>query len=275
MTALPTVRLHANGLSGGETVPRLGQGTWQMAEKPALRKAEIAALRLGIELGMTLIDTAEMYASGGAEELTGEAIAGRRDDLFLVSKVLPSNSSRKGTVAACERSLKRLRTDWVDVLLVHWPDAGTPFDETMRALDEVVRSGRVRFVGVSNFTGAMIEECLRTRRVDVSQVGYHMLDRRQETETFPVCQRHGIGVMGYGAIASEYNPQKQGHNGVPYLLAPQSLYPPKDDWVGVLEAPLTNNFDSLLNGALSHSELIAGKYNGWTPIGAASAPAEM
>src|SRR5256712_4137202 len=97
-------------------------------------------------------------------------------------------------------SLKRLRTDWVDVLLVHWPDADTPFEETMRALEEVVASGRFRLVGVSNFPAAMIEECLRTRRVDVSQVGYHMLDRRQEHETFPGCLTNGIGVMGYGSL---------------------------------------------------------------------------
>src|SRR5262249_20262042 len=93
------------------------------------------------------------------------------------------------------------RTDWIDVLLVHWPDAATPFEATMRALDEVVATGRVRFVGVSNFTGAMLAECMRTRRVDVSQVGYHMLDRRQEAETFPYCAEHGIGVMGYGSLA--------------------------------------------------------------------------
>src|SRR4029077_4061170 len=110
------------------------------------------------------------------------------------------DSSRANILAEVDASLKRLRTDWVDVLLVHWPDAGTPFDETMRALEEVVASGRVRFVGVSNFTGAMVAECLRTRRVDVSQVGYHMLDRRQEQETFPLCLREGVGVMGYGSL---------------------------------------------------------------------------
>jgi len=99
-----------------------------------------------------------------------------------------------------DASLNRLRTDWVDVLLVHWPDAGTPFEEAMRGLEEVVTSGRARFVGVSNFTGAMIAECMRTRRVDVSQVGYHMFDRRQEQETFPSCLTHAIGVMGYGSL---------------------------------------------------------------------------
>lgn len=138
MITMPTV-----SLPNGETVPRLGQGTWQMAEKPALRKAEIAALRLGIELGMTLIDTAEMYAEGGAEELAGEAIAGRRDGVFLVSKVLPSNSSRKGTVAACERSLKRLRTDRIDLYLLHWRGS-PPLSETVDAFEELQRAGKIR-----------------------------------------------------------------------------------------------------------------------------------
>ena len=110
------------------------------------------------------------------------------------------DSSRANILREVDVSLKRLHTDWVDVLLVHWPDAGTAFDETMRALEDVVTSGRARFVGVSNFTGAMIAECMRTRRVDVSQVGYHMFDRRQEQETFPTCLSHGIGVMGYGSL---------------------------------------------------------------------------
>jgi aryl-alcohol dehydrogenase-like predicted oxidoreductase len=110
------------------------------------------------------------------------------------------DASRANIMREIDLSLKRLRTDWVDVLLVHWPDAATPFEETMRGLEEVVSSGRVRFVGVSNFTGAMMAECMGTRRIDVSQVGYHMFDRRQEGETFPTCLEHGIGVMGYGSL---------------------------------------------------------------------------
>ena len=135
----------------------------------------------------------------------------RRREVILVTKcgVKPPppgqlgplrDSSRANILRELDQSLRRLRTDWVDVLLVHWPDAGTPLEETMRALDEVVTSGRVRFVGVSNFTGAMMAECLRTRRIDVIQVGYHMFDRRQEHETFPACVQHGIGVMGYGSL---------------------------------------------------------------------------
>jgi len=120
-----------------------------------------------------------------------------------------------------EASLKRLRTDWIDVLLVHWPDAATPIEETMRALDEVVASGRVRFVGVSNFTGAMLAECMRTRRVDVSQVGYHLLDRRQEHETFPFCRAEGIGVMGYGSL---------GHGLLTGAFTAATTFDPARDW---------------------------------------------
>ena len=139
------------------------------------------------------------------------ALDKRRGEVLLVTKcgvkVPPPgqpgplrDSSRANVLREIDASLKRLRTDWVDVLLVHWPDAGTPFEETMRALEDVVASGRARFVGVSNFTGAMITECMRTRRIDVSQVGYHMFDRRQEQETFGTCLTHGIGVMGYGSL---------------------------------------------------------------------------
>src|SRR5689334_24851334 len=118
MSTMPAVRLPT-----GETVPALGQGTWTMGDSSRRRKEEVAALRLGCDLGMTLIDTAEMYASGGAEEVVGEAIEGRRDQVFIVSKVMPGNASRRGTVSACEKSLKRLKTDRIDLYLLHWPGA--------------------------------------------------------------------------------------------------------------------------------------------------------
>src|ERR1700686_347018 len=117
-------------LPSGETVPALGQGTWTMGDSTRQRKDEVAALRLGLDLGMTLIDTAEMYASGGAEEVVGEAIAGRRDHLFIVSKVMPQNASRRGMIAACEKSLKRLKTDRLDLYLLHWPGT-VPIAETV------------------------------------------------------------------------------------------------------------------------------------------------
>lgn len=197
MTAMPTVRL-----PNGETVPRLGQGTWQMAEKPALRKAEIAALRLGIDLGMTLIDTAEMYADGDAEELTAEAIAGRRDEVFLVSKVLPSNSSRKATVAACERSLKRLRTDRLDLYLLHWRGS-PPLSETLDAFEELQRTGKIRHWGVSNLDLSDMQELARDPRgkaCATNQVLYNLTRRGIEFDLLPWQRRHGIPVMAYSPI---------------------------------------------------------------------------
>jgi diketogulonate reductase-like aldo/keto reductase len=137
-------------LPSGEPVPVLGQGTWGFAENPRSRNSEIAALRLGLDLGMTLIDTAEMYADGAAEALVGEAIAGQRNDVFLVSKVLPENATRQGTVAACERSLRRLKTDRLELYLLHWRGA-VPLDETIEGFDTLVRAGKIRHWGVSNF----------------------------------------------------------------------------------------------------------------------------
>ncbi|MGE0284461.1 MAG: aldo/keto reductase, partial [Rhizobiaceae bacterium] len=130
-------------LAGGELVPTLGQGTWMMGERGANRREEADALRLGLDLGITLIDTAEMYASGGSEEVVAAAIAGRRDEVFLVSKVLPSNASQSGVPTACERSLKRLKTDRIDLYLYHWR-GGTPLAETLEALDRLKQSGKIR-----------------------------------------------------------------------------------------------------------------------------------
>src|SRR5262249_44729672 len=136
--SIPTTKLPS-----GEAVPVLGQGTWFMGEDTRQRGKEAAALRLGLDLGMTLIDTAEMYGDGGAEEVVGDAIAGRRDEAFLVSKVLPENASRRGTVAACERSLKRLRTDRIDLYLQHWRGRH-PLGETVEAFEALQRDGKIR-----------------------------------------------------------------------------------------------------------------------------------
>jgi diketogulonate reductase-like aldo/keto reductase len=133
-------------LGSGEAVPVLGQGTWEMGEAPGRRKQEVAALRLGIDLGLTLIDTAEMYADGTAEEIVGEAIAGRRDEVFLVSKVLPQNASRRRTIAACEASLRRLRTDRLDFYLLHWRGS-TPLAETLEAFEKLIAAGKIRHWG--------------------------------------------------------------------------------------------------------------------------------
>lgn len=136
-------------LPSGEAVPVLGQGTWYMGDEPRRRADEIAALRQGLDLGMTLVDTAEMYGDGASEKLVGEAIAGRRDEVFLVSKVLPSNASRSGTIAACERSLRRLGTDRIDLYLLHWRGR-TPFAETIAAFEALQDAGKIRHWGVSN-----------------------------------------------------------------------------------------------------------------------------
>src|SRR5258706_13055130 len=153
MTIGPANSAHAirtTRLPSGEAIPSLGQGTWGMAEDARRRKDEVAALRAGFDLGMTLLDTAEMYADGGAEALVGEAIAGRRDELFLISKVLPENATRPGTVAACEHSLRRLATDRLDLYLLHWR-GNVPLEEKLDAFAALVDAGKIRYWGVSNF----------------------------------------------------------------------------------------------------------------------------
>jgi len=199
----------------GLQVSVVGFGCWPMAgdRYGAIEDAEaVKAIHRALDRGVNCVDTAPAYGAGHSEEVVARALEGSRKDVILVTKcgirVPPPgqvgpvrDSSRANILREVDASLKRLRTDWVDVLLVHWPDAATPFETTMRALDEVVGSGRARFAGVSNFTGAMLAECMSARRVDVSQVGYHMLDRRQEGETFPYCVANGVGVMGYGSLA--------------------------------------------------------------------------
>jgi aryl-alcohol dehydrogenase-like predicted oxidoreductase len=231
-----TMRYRPFGRTGLQ-VSVVGFGCWPMAgdRYGAIEDDEaVKAIHRALDRGVNCVDTAPAYGAGHSEEVVARALENRRREVILVTKcgvkVPPPgqlgpmrDASRANILGEVDASLKRLRTDWVDVLLVHWPDSGTPFDETMRALEEVVGSGRVRFVGVSNFTGAMIEECLRTRRVDVSQVGYHMLDRRQETETFPTCQRHGIGVMGYGSL---------GHGLLTGSFTPTTTFDPSRDWRG-------------------------------------------
>lgn len=197
LAPLPTV-----ALPGGETVPALGQGTWAMAEDPARRASEIAALQRGIDLGMTLIDTAEMYANGGAEHLVGEAVAGRRDDVFIVSKVIPTHASRRGTVLACERSLKRLNTDVIDLYLLHWV-GGEPVEDTVEAFEALVEDGKIRHWGVSNFD---VSDCSalvsleRGEAVATNQVLYNPARRGIEFDLVPWCREHGIPMMAYSPI---------------------------------------------------------------------------
>lgn len=179
--------------------PRMGLGTWQMGFSPANRAAEIAALQAGIELGVTVIDTAEMYASGNAEEVTGEAIAGLRAAVFLVTKVLPSNASLSGTMAACERSLRRLKTDYIDLYLLHWQSA-YPLAETIEAFETLVQRGLIRQWGVSNFdTDEMqaLGDMPNGANCAVNQVYYSLGARGVEYDLLPWQTAHEVATMAY------------------------------------------------------------------------------
>ncbi|MCC2663700.1 MAG: putative 2,5-didehydrogluconate reductase [Geminicoccaceae bacterium] len=199
---MPADVIRAAKLPEGEAVPVLGQGTWYLGEGSRRRADEIAALRLGIDLGMFLIDTAEMYGDGAAEELVGEAIAGRRDEVFLVSKVLPENATRNGTVAACERSLERLRTDQIDLYLLHWRGP-VPLAETLAGFEALIRAGKIRYWGVSNFDLADMMElrALRGGRAAATdQVLYNLTRRGIEWELLPWCRELGVPIMAYSPI---------------------------------------------------------------------------
>jgi diketogulonate reductase-like aldo/keto reductase len=189
-------------LPDGTDVPALGQGTWHMGENARLAQQEVAALKLGIELGLTLIDTAEMYGNGRAEELVAEAIAGRRDELFIVSKVYPHNASRSGTPAACERSLKRLHTDRIDLYLLHWPGSH-PLSETVDAFEKLREAGKIRYWGVSNFdTGEMgrLWQVPAGQACATNQVLYHPDSRGIEFDLLPWCAQHHMPIMAYSPL---------------------------------------------------------------------------
>jgi len=183
--------------STGRRVAAVGQGSWRAEETGAA--AVIASLRRGIDLGMTHIDTAEMYGNGAAESLIGEAIAGRRDEVFLVSKVLPGNASRRGTVAACERTLARLNTDRLDCYLLHWRGS-YPLEETIAAFDSLVAGGKILSWGVSNFDVGDLEEVTSiagAAHPACNQVLYHLKERAIEHAVLPWCEKHGTAVVAY------------------------------------------------------------------------------
>jgi diketogulonate reductase-like aldo/keto reductase len=188
-------------LPSGESIPVLGQGTWRMAERPEHRREELAALREGLDLGMTLIDTAEMYADGAAEELVAEAIYGRRDEVFLVTKVLPECATRLGTIESCERSLRRLRTDRIDLFLLHWREV-VPLDETVEGFDALMGDGKIRHWGVSNFDIDDMKELvmLGGEAVATDQVLYNLSRRGIEYDLMPWCRRRRIPIMAYSPI---------------------------------------------------------------------------
>lgn len=189
-------------LPGGERVPALGMGTWNIGDHRDTRAEEIATLRLGLDLGLRLIDTAEMYGEGLSESLIGEAIAGRRDEVFLVSKVYPHNASREGVVAACERSLRRLGTDRLDLYLLHWR-GGVPLEETMAAFLALREAGKIRHFGVSNLDLGDMEELWEVPgggEVAANQLLYNLSRRGIEFDLLPWQRARGVPVMAYSPI---------------------------------------------------------------------------
>ena len=191
-------------LRDGERVPALGQGTWHMGEDRRRAADEAAALRLGIELGMTLIDTAEMYGSGGAEEMIAHAADGVRDSLFIVSKVYPHNGSRSGVIAACERSLKRLATDRIDLYLLHWRGS-IRLAETLEGFQLLQRDGKIRHYGVSNFDRSDMAEWRALQGGDTvaaDQVLYNLAHRGPEWDLVPWCREHNVAIMAYTPLGS-------------------------------------------------------------------------
>ncbi|UIJ72448.1 aldo/keto reductase [Aurantimonas sp. HBX-1] len=188
-------------LPDGTPVPVLGQGTWMMGDEPTRRDAEIAALREGIERGMTLLDTAEIYGNGRSEQLVGEAIDGRRDDIFLVSKVAPGNASRQGTIRACEASLQRLGTDRLDLYLLHWRGS-VPLAETVAALETLKAAGKILRWGVSNFDVDDMEELAAAggASVQTDQVLYNPGERGIEFDLLPMLEAQGMPAMAYSPI---------------------------------------------------------------------------
>lgn len=189
--------------AGFGDLPVIGQGTWYMGENPAQRADEVAALQAGLECGLQLIDTAEMYADGGAEEVVGQALLGRRDRALLVSKVYPWNAGEVDAIAACERSLRRLQTDYLDLYLLHWR-GNIPLEETLRAMERLQQQGKIRHWGVSNFDTDDMAELWDEEKGEAcatNQVLYHLASRGIEFDLLPACQQRGVPVMAYCPLA--------------------------------------------------------------------------
>jgi aryl-alcohol dehydrogenase-like predicted oxidoreductase len=218
--------------STGLQVSAMGFGTWPMSGDRygyIEDQQAINAIHRALDLGVNCVDTAPGYGSGHSEEVVGQALKGRRDKVILVTKCsiawnpalgrADRDASRANIMKEIDDSLRRLDTDVIDVYLVHWPDPKTPFEETAAVMDDVCKAGKVRFVGVSNYTVEQMQRFMSVRRIDVIQVGYHLFDRRMELEIFPYCRQHGIGVMGYGSL---------GHGLLTGALAPDHQFDPAD-----------------------------------------------
>ncbi|PKE28789.1 hypothetical protein CWS43_20570 [Rahnella sp. AA] len=190
-------------LPDGTTVPAIGQGTWYMGERNSEFRSEVNALKQGLDAGMTLIDTAEMYAEGGAERVVGEAIAGRRDDVFLVSKVYPHNAGGAKAITACEQSLKRLQTDCIDLYLLHWRGS-IPLHDTVAAMEKLQQAGKIRRWGVSNLDTQDMQSLWKVpggMKCMTNQVLYHAAARGIEFDLLPWCEEHAVPVMAYCPLA--------------------------------------------------------------------------
>jgi diketogulonate reductase-like aldo/keto reductase len=223
-------------LPSGEAVPALGQGTWGMGEQARRAADEALALRLGLDLGMPLIDTAEMYGDGGAEEVVADAIAGRRNEVFLVSKVLPENASRHRTIEACERSLRRLGTDRIDLYLLHWRGS-VPLSETLAAFAELAEAGKIRFWGVSNFDTDDMEELLElpgSGECTANQVLYNLTRRGIEYDLVPWCKKHRVPIMAYSPIEQGRMP---GHSSLKAIAARHGANPAQVALAWLLQRP--------------------------------------
>ena len=196
-------RIRSTTIPGGETLPVLGQGTWRMGDDVSKRKTEVAALRLGIDLGMTLIDTAEMYANGGAEKVVGEAIAGRRDQVFIVTKFYPQNATRERMVAACDRSLRRLDVEQIDLYLLHWPSE-VPLKETLAGFEDLLQAKKIRYAGVSNFDVDGMTELGRVKNgvehIVTNEVLYNLERRGIESDLLPWMRKRHRPVIAYSPV---------------------------------------------------------------------------
>lgn len=197
---------------GRAAVPVIGQGTWDIPESGVRREEAVRALRRGIDLGMTHIDTAEMYGGGKAEEIVSHGVTGiARESLFITGKVLPGNASYKGVLTACERSLRRLRMDYFDLYLLHWPSSH-PLEDTMRALETLVEQGKARFIGVSNFDLGQMQEAqsyLRAVPLACNQVLYHLKERGPEAHLLPYCAKQHIALVGYTPFGRGRFPRRE------------------------------------------------------------------
>ena len=197
-----TIDIATVSLPDGEHIPKLGQGTWEMGEQPARRATEIAAIRAGVELGMTLVDTAEMYGDGATESLLGEALGGLRERVFLVSKVYPHNASRRGVQTACEKSLKRLKTDHLDLYLLHWRGS-VPLEETVTGFEALRQAGKIRHWGVSNFDTDDMDELMTVPGGDAcatNQILYNVARRGPEYDLLSWLAAHDMPAMAYSPV---------------------------------------------------------------------------